>query len=187
MGPCIGFEGTVAWQSCDSTLNRVMEACRASLWLPLIDGLLRYPAGGRRLSAEWGPFLNCAMDAASIEEVQAACFAALGQLCPSLSAPVVLDVGGACGDAPALIRTPHGSAVWMGERAPFAMLVGRLPQPQRDYINQSALFRLSAAQLATMGLQEWSEAKMKRIGDGLEVGFAGRGMETCGAADGLLR
>ena len=187
MGPCIGYEGTIAWPACDSSIKNVMKDGSASLWLPLVEGLLRYMPASRRLSAERGPFLNCAMDTAIIKEVQAACFAAPGQLCPSLSAPVVIDIGAGCGDAPALIKTPYGSAVWKGERAPFAVLVGRLPQKQRDYINESAFRRLSAVQLATMGLQEWDEEKMQQIGDVLEVGFAGRGMETCGAADGLLR
>lgn len=145
-----------------STLAGVMGACSASCWLPLVQGLLHYIPESRTLAAQ-RPFLNCSMDAASIRAAQAACFAARGQLRPSLETPVVVDID-AASDAPVLFKTPDGQRTWRGERAKCAMLAGRLPQPVREYINRSAFLRQSAAELGRIGLQTWDEAEMKRTG-----------------------
>ena len=95
-----------------------MEDCAATCWLPLVEGLLRYKPDSRALFAV-GPFLNCGMDCPDIRDVQAAGFASRGQLCPSISAPVVIDVdvGTAGSRGPVLLRTPDGMSIWKGERA----------------------------------------------------------------------
>ena len=173
------------WPKPRRTLESVMEVASASCWLPLVEGLLRLRPEKRVLAAQ-GPFVNCAQDDSSTRKVQAACFSAPGQLCPSLAAPIVVDIE-AASDAPVLLKNPvTGQPIFRGERAKFAVLIGRLPQPLREKLNKAALLRKSAAELAAMGLQEWDEAEMARTGDVIEVGFSGRGWETCWASNGLM-
>jgi len=144
-------------------LETIMSRSRDPSWLPLVQSLLQFRPEKRRLVAQ-GPFANSAQDASCIRNLHAGCFAARGQLCPSLEAPIVIDIEAAT-DGPVLLKNPAtGLPLFRGERAEFAVLVGRLPQPLRDKINQAAFLRTSGAELATMGLQTWDEDEMPDTG-----------------------
>ena len=144
-------------------LETIMNRCRDPSWLPMVQGLLQLRPEKRLLVAQ-GAFVNCAQDASCTRDLHAACFAAPGQLCPSLAAPIVVDMEAAT-DGPVLLKNPAtGLPLFRGERAEFAVLFGRLPQPLRQYINQAAFLRKPASELASMGLQTWDEDEMKKTG-----------------------
>ena len=81
-------------------------------------------------------------------------YAFAGRTLQSPAPPLVVD----CLEptrGPILHRDAAGHGVHGGERGPFAVCYGRLPQETMQYLDEDAFLHLSGPALARLGLQSW--------------------------------